>query len=291
MAATPAVSTLAQFGVGTTSPVDTGIEVISSTLKKTATHVHSPGLRGARSRRKYRTRNVRNAIAGQWVLNPTPTEIDFFLQYILGGTPSAGVTDIADVLPSFYGQIDKVTKVAEYDDLRVARAIFAGSSGQPLTLTMELEGIDETITNAGTFPVLTLPTDNMFVFSDLILTLGGSAREVDEFTLTVDNMLLADLYRNSLNRAELPAADRDVSLDVTVPYTSDNEDLYDAAIAGAAAQLSISDGATTYTIDAANAQIPPDGPEVPGAGEEISLPLGVKLYADDTNSECKFTKS
>lgn len=291
MTTIPAPSAMAQYGVGDADPVTQAIEVLSSTLKKTDTQVHSPGLRGTMSRHKERVRKTRTTIAGAFEMNPTPTEIDWWLEKILGGTTAIGVTDVADTLPEFFATIDKVTKVATYSGLRVARAILSGSSGEPLSLSVEMEGEDEAIGAAASFPSLTLPTDNMFVFSDIVLTLGAAAREIDDFTLTIENMLLAELYRNSLTRVEIPIADRLVTLACTVPYTSTNEDLYDAAIAGAAATLVISDGSTTYTIAAANAKIPADAPEVPAINSEISLPLTVNLFADATDSECKVTKS
>ncbi len=291
MTTVPAPAALAQYGVGAASPVTQAIECLSSTLKKTTTQVHSTGLRGGRSRRKYRVRNVREQVAGNLVLNPTATEIDFFLTYILGGTPAAGVTDVADTLPEFFCTIDQVTKVPEFSGLRVAQAVFAGASGEPLTLTLDLEGEDETLGAAASFPALTLPTDNMFVCSDITLTLEGGAVEINDFSLTIDNALLADLWRNALTRTQIPAGDRIVTLAATPAYTSDNQGLYEAAIAGAAATLVIADGSTTYTIAAANAKIPPDGPEVPAIGGEIVLPITVNFFADDTNSECKFTKT
>lgn len=291
MTATPAVTAQALFGVGDASPVTQAIEVLSSTLKKTDTHVHSPGLRGSRSRRKYRVRQTRTQVSGAFNMNPTATELDWWIEKILGGTTSVGVTDVAETLPEFFATVDKVTKVASYSGLRVARATLSGSSGEPLALSVEMEGEDETIGNAGTFPSLTLPTDNMFVFSDIVFNIEGSAREVDDFTLTVDNFLLADLYRNSLTRDEIPAADRLVTLAATVPYTPDNSDLYAALIAGAAASVVISDGSSTYTLDVANAKVPADAPEVPALNAEIPLPINVNFYADDTNSELKITKT
>lgn len=291
MTTVPAPAAEAQYGVGDASPVTQAIEVISSTLKKTVTHATSPGLRGTRSRRKERTRKVRSAVSGNLVLNPTPTEIDWFIEKILGGTTAVGVTDVAETLPEFYVNSDKVTNVFEYSGIRVASCTIAGSSGNPLTWTLELEGEDESEGAAGTFPSLTLPTDNMFVFSDCTLTLEGAAREVNEFSLVIDNALLMDLYRNSVTRTEIPAADRIVQLTADVPFTSDNEDLYDAAIAGAAASLAISDGSTTYTFAAANAKIPAEGSDVAGRGSEITLPLTVDWFSDASNSECKCTKS
>lgn len=284
------IGTYSQLGMGSASPVTEAFEFISETLKKVSTHYHSPGIRGTRSRHKSRVRETREAIAGSITMEPTPTEIDNLIERILGGTTAVGVTDVADTLPEFYVEIDRIAKVFEYSGCRVSRAVFSGSSGNPLQLVLDIEGETETVGNAGTAASLSLPTDNIFVFSDIVLTLESAAREVSDFTLTIDNLLDADRYMNSLTRDEIYPLDREVTLACTVPYTTANTALYDAAIAGAAGSLVIADGSTTYTIDFANLKIPAESPEVPGK-EEINLALNLASYADDSNSECKFTKT
>jgi len=285
---TPAMGHDAQLGMGSVAVVTQRFEFISETLKQTETQFNSPGITGSRTRLKQRTRTVRKAIAGGIVMQPTPTEIDFLLEYILGGTPAAGVTDVADALPEVYIHVDRVTDDHLYNKCVCSQAIFRGSSGQPIELETQWEG--ETETASGGFPALSLPTDDIFVFSDITLTLEGSARTIEDFTLTINNMLATELYRNSISRSEIPPQDREVVLAVTLPYDADNADLYNAAIAGAALTLVISDGSTTYTIAAANAKIPADSPNVPGKSE-IPLSITVNLFGDGTNSECKFTKT
>lgn len=287
---TPSMGHLAQLGMGAATPVTQAFEFISETMKQLETHFHSPGVRGGRSRRKERVRTVRKAISGGIVMHPTPTEIDWLLPKILGGTTGAGVTDIANTLPEVYIQVDRIAKVHEFVKCVCGQAVFRGASGQPIELATEWEGETETESNAGTFPSLSLPTDNIFVFSDITLTLEGSARTIDDFSLTINNMLSAELYRNSLSRIEIPPEDREVTLAVTLPYDTDNVDLYNLAIAGAAMTLAMTDGVTTYTIAAANAKIPADSPNVPGKGE-VPLSLAVALYSDAANSECKWTKT
>ncbi|MFQ5495930.1 MAG: phage tail tube protein [Phycisphaerae bacterium] len=291
---TPSMGHLAQLGMGTGTPITDvngqAFEFLSETLKQTETQHHSNGLRGTRSRIDDRVRTVRKAISGGIVMNPTPTEIDWLLPKILGGTTAAGVTDVADTLPEVYIQIDRIAKVHEYVKCVCGQAVLQGSSGQPLQLTTDWEGETETETAAGSFPSITLPTDNMFVFSDITLTLEGSARTIDEFTLTINNMLQDDLYRNSVSRIEIPPQDREVTLAVTLPYDTDNVDLYNAAVAGAAGILVMNDGTTTYTVNIANCKIPADSPNVAGKGE-IPLQLTVNCFGDGTNSECKWTKT
>ena len=72
----PAQGTLAQFCVDTAAPIDTssvGMEILSSTLRAIDNHVHSPGLRGTRSRLSARVRNTTTTVNGTipWP-NPCP---------------------------------------------------------------------------------------------------------------------------------------------------------------------------------------------------------------------------
>lgn len=289
----PAPGALAKLCFDSVAPIDTSsipFEFVSENLRMVQTHVRSEGIRGTRSRKSHRVRIAREQITGSVVMNPSVTEIDWLLPYMLGGSTSLGVTDVADTLGEFVGAIDRVTKVFTYTGLRVARWSISGSSGQALVLTLDLEGETETVGNAGTFPALTLDTDNFFVFSDITLTLASSARKVQSFTLTMDNALDAERFNNSITRAEIAAMDRSVTLECSVPYTSDNSDLYDQAVAGAAGSLAISDGSTTYTIAFGNVKAPAESPTVPGRSE-ILLPLRLDCYSTDAASECKFTKT
>lgn len=296
MTDTPARASQASLCMDDAAPIDTSsipFHFISAGLKRSDTHVRSEGITGTRSQRDDRVRLAQTAVGGPLVFEPSPTEIDWLIEKILGGSTSAGVTDVADTLPEFLVAIDKITKVYTYAGCRVGRCTIAGNQGQPIRWTLEIEAETESEAAAGSFPALTLPTDNMFVFSDLTLTLLSTSRKFKSFSLTIDNALAADRYNNSLTRSEIPAMDRIVSLTVAAPFTSDNSDLYAAAIAGAAGSLAISDGSTTYTFDFGNVKIPAQGAEVEARGSEIQLPLQLMIYEDASSgdSQIKCTKS
>lgn len=274
------------LGIGSTH-----MEFLSCGLKGTNTHAYSSGIRGERSRHKSRARIVATDVRGPIVLQPSATEIDFLLPYILGGTTAAGVTDVADTLPEFIVGVDKVSEVFTYSGCRVGRCVIQGNAGQPLTWTLDISAESESAGAAGSFPAITLNTDNFFVFSDLTLTLESSARKFRSFTLTIDNLLDDERRNNALSPTEISAQDRAVQLTVDAPYTSDNTDLHGAAIAGAAGSLVFTDGTDTYTVDFGNCKIPEDGPTVDGKSE-IQLPLTVDcLKSGTSDSEIKFTKT
>jgi hypothetical protein len=229
-----------------------------------------------------RIRTVRKAISGDIVMEPTATELDLLLPRILGKA-----LDVDDVLPETYITIDRVAKVHEYVKCICGQGVLSGSSGEAIRLTTTWEGETETEGNAGTFPEISPPVDGIFVCSDVVLTLAGSPRAVDDFSLTINNMLSTELYRMSLTREEIPPTDREVTLAVTLPYDTDNVDLYNLAIAGAEGTLVIDDGNTEYTFTFANVKIPANSPNVAGK-DEIPLQIVATCYADGEAHEIEW---
>jgi len=294
MADVPAQGSQATLAMDAALPFDASsepFEFVSSTLKMQQSHVRSEGIRGTRQRRSERVRISQEAVSGNIVMNPSVTELDLLWTRILGGTVATGVTDVAETLPEFWILRDDVSKVHTFNSCRVARATFSGTQGQPIQLTLDIEGEDETIGNAGTAPALTLDTDNFFIFSDLTLTLQSTARKFRQFTLVIDNMLDVNRFNNSLTRTEIATQDMEVTLSVEAPYTVDNTDLEDQAIAGAAGILVVTDAVTTYTFDFANVKSESEGPDNPGRSE-IFLPLNnMTCYATAANSAVKVTKT
>lgn len=290
---TPAQGYAAALAMDDALPFDgssVAFEFLSSTLKKSATQVNTNGIRGERSRLEHRTRIVQEAVSGSLTMNPSVTELDILWPRILGGTTSAGVTDVADTLPEFQVMIDKVSKVHTYAGCRVSRATISGSAGQPIQLVLDIEAETESEGNAGTFPSITIDTDGMFVFSDVTLTIDSTAREVQSFSLVIDNLVDTGRYINSTTRSEIAAQDRQVTLDCVFPYTATNADLYDIAIAGVDGALAISDGSTTYTFDFGDMKAAAQGPDV-GGKSEILLPVTFDCYKTGSDSEVKVTKS
>lgn len=294
MADTPARSALAKLGLGSTtatSTVDLAQEYLRCTLRKRSTQAHSNGNRGTRGRLKQRVREVRREVSGQIECNPTATELDRLWAWMMGGT--VGGTSpwtLGESLNSRLITVDKITKVYSYTGCICSKFTLTAQSGQPVQLLIDVEALTETEANAGTFPSINCPTDNMFVCSDLTLTLASTARKFGSISLTVDNLVDSDRYFNSLTREQIQAQDRDVSLAVGLPFTTDNNDLYAQAVTGAAGTLVMTDGTSTYTWAFTNVKIPAEGPEV-GNKQEIMYPINCKVYGDGTDQEFTLTKS
>lgn len=293
MADTPSEGALAKMALDSVLPFDTSsipFEFVSESLRLQQTHLKTGGIRGSRQRRSHRVRIGAKRVSGPVVMMPSVTELDWLLPYILYGSTSAGVTSLAEAVAEFQLMVDRVAKVFTYAGCRVSRATFAGSMGQPITLTLDIEAETESIGNAGTFPAITIDTGTFAIFPDVTLTLQSSARTVKSFQLVIDHMLDTERYLNSTTRSEIPAQDLEVTLSCVVPYTPDNTDLLDQAIAGAAGSLAWAYDSATYTWAFGNLKAPSESPGVPGKNE-IDLTLTMEAFHNGTNPVIKCTKS
>jgi hypothetical protein len=294
MADTPSVGSLAKFAVDSALPFDTNSKAfeiqLPETLKKREVIRRTDGLRGTRSRHSTRRRVETSAVSGTVTFQPGVAEFDFFLQYILGGSPSGGVTALAETVPAFWAMIDRVAKVFQYNSLYVNVARLTGAMGSPVTLSLDLEGISETITNAGTFPSITIPDEPQFIFPHATITLNGTAYPMKRFELVINNALETDRYMNATTRSAIPATDRTVTLALELGYTPDTTGLYDQAIAGFAGSLVLDDGTTDYTFAFANLHAPTDGPTVQNK-QSIPYPLNYIAERTDSTRELIVTKA
>jgi hypothetical protein len=144
--------------------------------------------------------------------------------------------------------------------------------------------------NAGTFPSVTYDTDNFFVFSDCTLTAFGSARPIESFTLTIDNALDKERFRNNVTAQSLQPLDCKVTLEAVVPYASAS-DLIGTADAGAVGSLVVTDGTTTYTFDFGNLKATPEEEPDVGGREETLLTAHFESFRSGSNKQIKVTKT
>lgn len=288
----PARTVLSKLAIDASSPSGTSptYEFVNCSLAARDEFAYSKGIRGTRSRHSSRARVARTRVAGQIQTEPSATEIDGFLPWILGGTTSAGVTALAESIPTRYVVVDKISKVATYTGCVVGRASFVFNSGQAVQLNLDVEGQSESLGAAGSFTFAALPTDNFFVTSDVVFKYAGTSYTFASMTLEVDNVLDAERFLNSTTRSKISAMDRAVTIQLSVPYTSTNVALLADGIDGDGGQVVISDGTTTYTIDIDNVKIPAVGAELSGKSE-IVLPLTINCFDSGTNNEFKITKT
>lgn len=250
------------FGIGATP-----FEITSESLKLVTEIANTQGMYGTRQQHKERSRVAKNVVSGQISFHVSPAMMVYLLPKILGAAAVGTTFALAETLPSFVIQIDRVTKVFNYTGCYVNKATFKGTAGGLITLTLDILGTAEAIVAAGGGQSLTTPIDPPFVMSDSVLTLGGSAYSMMDFDLTIDNKLQAR-WTNALGATRIAPTDlMEVMLSLTMPYTATEVGLYDGGITSIAATLVMTNGGyvTTFTLPAL--QAPTESPVTGGKGE------------------------
>jgi len=259
----------------------TCLEFTSESLARTSSIMNTQGFSGTRSQHGEKSRFGTSAIAGQITIPWSPTAGVTLLPLILGGTPTGTSFPLADTLPAWQYQIDRVTKVFNYTDVTVNKGTWKGTSGGMVDCVLDLIGTDEVIVAAAGGQAFTLVLDPPYVFSDLTISVGGATRSIFDFELTVDNKLAAR-YANSRTPTRIAPADlREVSISFTTPFGSTEYDQYNSALAGSAVVLTATNGNYSTVWTMAAVQFPAMSPVIPGKGE---IPLKMTGIARMTST-------
>jgi hypothetical protein len=218
------------------------MEYLSEGLSMNQTRFHSDGIRGTRSRGEERCRITQEAVGGSISMHPTKLELDELLPLILGADEDSDVfrvtpsgTPLVDApLQEFGILIDRGTKRFTYAGCLVNSATFSASAGQPMSLSLDVLGKKEA-TSATTFAsrsIAVAKRDAPFIMSDATVSFpaDASATEIASFSVTISNMLMDGRYMNSLTRTSMPSSGRQVTVNISMPYTADEADMYNTAL-------------------------------------------------------------
>lgn len=263
-----------------------GIEFISEDLRMVSTINYNNGIRGTRSRLKDRCVVTQEVITGSIVIEPTPIELDLWFPRILGAAESSDVFALAETIPEWGVLIDRIVQRHIYTNCRVSRATFTGAQSQPIRMTIEVEGSTEVL-SATSFPTVgAIDTGQPYIMGQTTFSLSAdaSAAECLAWTIVIDNMLDTNRFLNSVTRSKLTPQDRMISLQMTVPYTADEIDLYDQGVAGAAGSLTLTNGGQSTVFSFANLKAPAETPVVSGKTEEF-LTLNMVAYKSGSTNE------
>lgn len=265
-------------------------EFQSENVRKTGQILDTGGMRGTRSHHVSRTRFGPSTYAGPIVINPSPLDLDIWLPRILGAAEDSDDFELAETLPEFFLLINRVAEFGDepgfrYDNCKVNRATLRGTFQGFVELEIDIAAKGE-VTNQA-FPTLTLgvtDADAPYVFTDGVLTLQGESRPIRSFEVVFDN-LLDVVHHNSINPTDIDPQDRIVTVRADVPWNSDNaQDLYEQALAGAAASLVLTgvSGSLETTISFAALQVPDRSPNVTG---KPSIPFNLEMEARRTDDD------
>lgn len=277
-----------KFGVGASAPATLLLDLMSGDVGLQETLINGTGVRGTRTRHKSRTRKGTRRPTGSITIEPNVDELLFWLPYILGGTPSGTTYPLGETLSSFIVTKDMVTKVFTYTGCKIASASFKSSQGGPLQLTLNIEGVDETVGNAGTFPDIELGEAAPFVHHDGAFAVNSlTGRTFFDFELNIDNMLDGERFGNSATRTALNPTDRNITVSLTPPYGG-NHDMYALLETGVPISATFTNGTVSVAFSMPFVQVPRVTPLIAGKAEN-RLMLKGEARGDDANSELVVT--
>lgn len=227
--------------------------------------IYSNGIRGTRQRAAARTRDGTRATGGQLQFAPTSIELDTLAAWIMGGTKSVNNIPFAEAGLAKYLRISRDGVYHKYDGVKVNRATFAASEGSPLTLGLDLIGIDEATSSAPTGPPAIDDTLGPYVMTDCVLSVGGSNYAFRQMQVTVDQFLEVK-WNNAQTPSSITATDLMVTVSLSLPYGSASA-LYGTAVTGVAvvATFTISGRSLTLTMPAVCAPKQP----IPVGGKRV----------------------
>lgn len=196
----------------------------SVTVAKALQTIDMSGLRGSVEHHSDNFTTGTYEVSGQVSMYSTPADLDNWLPRILGGTGSSPWTPTGD-LPAFDILHDRVASDGTgtkflYEDCVVNRATFTGRAREPIMMTLEIMGLTRgaLVTTAGTGTRASTAAYRPHLFQNLTLTFGGNTVLVNEFTLTIDNVVESD-WQNSETPTSLCSTDQLVTLAVNCNWT------------------------------------------------------------------------
>ena len=274
-----------KVGAGDASPVTEIYEFLRCTMGKRTAMETTPGIRGTRSRIKDQAFVANSICTGQLEMVVRSDALAAWLPRILG---TAGA--LTETIAEFYLHVHKVAAGYLYDGVKVARATFRSSKGQPLILLLDLVGKTESVS---AFPgaLASYSTKAPLLHYDSTLTLGGAATKVDNIEAAIDNLFLQDEFFNSLTPQEFPESDRLVTLTCDVPFTASELGLYAPDIAGIAGSLAYANGSDTLDFSFANLKAPATPPEIGGRNQRLSQRLTYSAFQDGATKELVVTNT
>ncbi len=196
---------------------------------------------------------------------------------------------LAELLPTRYVTLDKVSDV--YTSVcGVDSWTLRGSQGQPLSLTLNLVGLDYTAGGASTFPVLNQDlTTKPYIFTDLVLTINSGAYSCRDFTISCNNFIDKNRFLNSTTLTAINSLDRMISLQTTVPW-ADGATIYGAAGAGLSMSAVFTNANSILSLSSSILQFPKETPSMPNRAE-IMYPIRAVLKRTGSTAELTCTQA
>jgi hypothetical protein len=225
------MSAATKMGIGTTSTVDVALSFIGENIRSERPHLSGDDkFRGTYSNNAGPTIEGPERVAGSTEHEFNPEEVAIILP-LLGFTNTTGTFSVNDsALPERYMTVDREEKVFTYSGMQAARASIRCSAGMTWRWNIDWLGEQETIANAGTFPSLSnLNETTPLALHHATITLLGSARVVDDVSITIDNVVEHRSFNADYHTPERHG--RIITVEFMLPYEG-NTDLLRVPVAG-----------------------------------------------------------
>lgn len=288
------VGVLSRVAIGTANPPTVAFEYQGEFgLHKQQEIINTDGLRGTHDHPVERTALGKLICSGPVVIQPGPKDLDTLLPLITG-TVKNGSNEfinasglLNETLIPFFVVVDRIAQVYTYAGATSSAAgCYVDSAelhigeGEPLSLTLAIEAINEYPAAAGTFPAgAAFNYQSPYTWSECTLTIGGVTYQFKEATIRWNNNLKKDRFMNSAIRTDLPFLDRIVECELLTPNTSDQAALLAyPGITAEAFSLVATQGSDSLTIASSALQIEPISPAL-HARDESLIPIRGRFHS------------
>lgn len=225
-------------------------------------------------------------LGGQIRFEPNAAELALLLPWVMGaaGTGSGPVTyALSDSILTRNVQWDQNIKVRTFTGMGVDHCVLSASQGEPLSMSIDVVGIDETVgtsfTSTATIDTATTP----WMFQQCVLVVNSVTTNARNFEVSISNFIDTGRFFNSATLVSLVKRDRVVTTRMTVPY-GDSSALYGLANTGVSVVATFTNGGQVLTITMPDVAIPRTSPTVTGRSEVV-LELAGQAFASGATKE------
>lgn len=281
---TPSMSKLSALKIGSTV-----MEYISCGLREVGERSEDDGIRDTRSRHDSRVTQAATGVAGPIVFEPTYAELQTLVPYVTGTSSTALTEDLTSATII----INEAAATWSYANCYCGSMSFQSSEKSRFRVNSNWIGKTR---SSGTLTSLTYDNGSIFMHHQLTVDLGGTVSSLGAYTagttynclscnVTIDNMLQA-MFRNSLTATAVTPTDRNIGVQLVLPYSSDEASLYTSLVNGASIAGSIkwNNGTNSITFVFPSLIAQPETPVVPGGAQEITLALNLRAYTTKISS-------
>lgn len=168
-------------------------------------------------------------VGGQMRFEPNVASMPLLNTFAMGGASST----LANTALVYEIIADKRGDIFDFASNAVGRCTWAGSQGEPLSMSLDVLGMTETGSASWGSPTAIDTATGPWMFQEMVLTIGGATKNSRTFALTLDNHLDSGRFFNSRTLVSLVRLDRTVTLSLDLPY-GDASTVYGSGNAGVA---------------------------------------------------------